>query len=150
MTVTVTVTKSASAAISLSGNAFTWGNIRTNTEQFLPSDNGNITVTGTLITSFTAGSGSIAIVSPVDITGAGGGTLSIGRLAITCSGAVHTGETYATVDTALSASATTNCATYGANYNTPINFSLGMFLDDRTLAADVYPATAFTVVGTAT
>ena len=149
-TITVSVTKQASAALTLSGNAFTWANVQADTDHFLASDGGNIIVTGTLITSFGSGAGSIAIVSPVNITGAGGGTFPIGDLAITCAGTVQTGQTFATAQTALGPSATATCVTYASNYNTALNFTLGMFLDDRTLPADVYPATNFTVAATAT
>lgn len=149
-TLTVTVTKNATANISLSGAAFTWSNVQDNTNQFLASDGGNITVTGKLITKIGSGSGSIAIAAPPNITGTGGGTLPISALSITCAGAANGGQTFATAQTALVASSSTNCATYGANYNTAINFTLGMFLDDRTIPADSYPATAFTVVATAT
>lgn len=149
-TVTVTVTKNATANISLSGSAFTWANVQDNTNQFLAADGGNLTVTGTLITKIGTGSGSIAIASPANITGTGGGSLPISALAITCSGGVVSGESFATAHTALTASSSTNCATYGANFDTALNFTLGMFLDDRTIPADSYPATNFTVVATAT
>jgi len=63
-TITVTVTKNATANISLCGAAFTWSNVQDNTSQFLASDGGNITVTGTLITKIGSGAGSIAISFP--------------------------------------------------------------------------------------
>jgi hypothetical protein len=149
-TITVSVTKNATANISLSGTAFTWANVQDNTNQFLASDGGNITVTGTLITKIATGAGSIAIAAPANITGSGGGSLPISALSMTCSGGAQTGQAFATAHTALTASSSTNCATFGANYETPLNFTLGMFLDDRTLPADTYPATNFTVVATAT
>lgn len=149
-TLTVSVTKNATANLSLSGSTFTWANVQDNTTQFLAADGGNITVSGTLITKVGSGSGSIAISSPANITGTGGATLPISALSITCSGTAQTGQAFATAHTALAASSSTNCATYGANYNTALNFTLGMFLDDRTLSADTYPATSFTVVATAT
>ena len=144
------MTKNATANLSLSGTAFTWANVQDNTNQFLAADGGNVTVTGTLITKIGTGSGSIAISSPANITGTGGGSLPISALSITCSGTAKTGQAFATAQTALAASSSTNCATYGANFNTPLNFTLGMFLDDRTIPADTYPATNFTVVATAT
>lgn len=149
-TLTVTVTKNATANLTLSGAAFTWAAVQDSTNQFLASDGGNITVTGQLITKIGSGSGSIAIAAPANITGSGGGSLPISALSITCAGTAHGGQAFATAQTALVASSSTNCATYGANYNTAINFTLGMFLDDRTIAADSYPATSFTVVATAT
>jgi len=149
-TIVITVNKKASANLTLSGTAFTWANVQDNTNQFLASDGSNITVTGTLITTIGTGSGSVAIASPANITGTGGSTLPINALSITCSGTARTGQTFATAQTALTASSNTNCATYAANYNTAINFTLGMFLDDRSISADTYPATNFTVVATAT
>ena len=149
-TITVSVTKNATANISLSGTAFAWANVVDNTNQFLASDGGPVTVTGTLITKIATGSGSIVIASPANITGSGGGTLPISDLSITCSGTTQTGQTFNTAHSALTASSSTNCASYGANYETALNFTLAMFLDDRTLAADTYPATNFTVVATAT
>ncbi len=144
------MTKNATANISLSGAAFTWGSVQDSTSQFLASDGGNITVTGQLITKIGSGAGSIAIAAPANITGTGGGILPISALSMTCAGSAHAGQAFASAQTALVASANTNCATFGANYNTAINFTLGMFLDDRTISADSYPATSFTVVATAT
>jgi hypothetical protein len=151
---TVSVTRSPSATISLSSNAFQWGNVTDNATQYLASDGGAVTVTGSIATSSTGGSGSISIQTPADLVGTANSSdvLPISSLSVTCSGSGNTGTnaapTYATQQ-ALAASGSTACATWGAGANVNVNVSLAMFLDDRTVPVDTYTSSGFAVVASA-
>lgn len=113
-----------------------------------------ITVTGQLTTKSNGTGGSIELLSPANISGAGGGILNISFFSMTCAGAAQTGQTFMANKTPLTASSTTACTTYAAGYDSTllggVNFTLSLFLDDRTLDDDSFPATNFTVVATAT
>jgi hypothetical protein len=140
----------ATANITVSPTSISFSNVG-ETQQYFPAS-GAITVSGTLITKF--GTGSIAILSPANITGTGGGTLPISDFSMTCSGTAQTGQTFAPAKTALAASTTTQCATYANGYNSNtfggLNFTINLFLDDRALDDDSFPATNFTIVASAT
>ena len=146
--------RAAVASITLSSNTLSF-NIVDSTQQFMPA--GSITVSGNLTVSANTGSaGSIQLLSPPDITGSSGGTLEIADFSLTCSGTAVAGQTFNAVRQPLTASAATPCATYATGFDTrkppvaPLDFALSLFLDDRTLDNDSYPATNFTVVATAT
>ena len=113
-----------------------------------------ISVTGQITTKSNGTGGSIDLLSPADVTGPGGGILKISYFSMTCAGGAQTGQTFVANSTPLSASSTTGCASYAKGYDSTllggINFTLSLFLDDRTLDDDSYPAKNFTVVATAT
>lgn len=122
-----------------------------NSNQYLTAST-TLSITGTLITKF--GTASIALMSSGDITGGGGGLLSISRLSMTCAGPAQAGESFVATKTPLVASSSVNCATYANGYNSAtfggVNLTLSLFLDERSLSADSYPATNFIIVATAT
>jgi hypothetical protein len=151
---TVSVTRNASATISLSSNAFQWGNVTDNATQYLASDGGAITVTGSIATSSTDGSGSISVQAPANLVGSASSSdvLPISNLSVTCSGSGNTGTNAApayAAQQALTASGSTACATWGAGANVNVDFSLAMFLDDRTVPVDTYTSSGFAVVASA-
>ncbi|HKU68118.1 MAG TPA: hypothetical protein VJP85_10105 [Candidatus Baltobacteraceae bacterium] len=150
----ISVTKNATASLSLSTATFTWANIVDSTNTSLAADNNpaSANVTGTMLTTYTSGSGQIVVASPANITGTSGGTLPINALQIECTGSAQTGQTFnASTPTALTASASTTCASYAAGYYTPISFRLLMFVDDSRFPADKYSsASGFSLVASAT
>ena len=150
----VSVKKKPTANISLSTSSFTWANITDSSNTSLPADNNPTVanVTGTLVTTFASGAGTINVSSPADILGTGGGTLPIAALQITCSGTAQTGQTFnAATATALTASGNTLCASYASGFNKPLSFELSMFLDDTQFPVDTYTSVAgFGLVASAT
>ena len=102
------------------------------------------------------GSGSIDLLSPANISGSQGGLLRISYFSMSCFGAGVPGQTFVAIKAQLSASSSRSCATYGGGFSSltipggQLDFTMTLFLDDRTLDADTYPATNFTVVATAT
>lgn len=150
----VSITKKATASISLSTATFTWANITDSTQTSLGADNNpaSANVTGTILTTFSSGSGQINVGAPANITGTSGGTLPISALQIQCTGAAQTGQTFnAASATALTASANTLCASYASGYYTPISFKLLMFVDDSKFPADTYSsASGFSLIASAT
>lgn len=150
----ISVKKKPTANISLSTATFTWANVTDDATTSLAADNNPTTanVTGTLVTTFSSGAGQINVSSPPDITGAGGGTLPIAALQITCTGTATTGQTFnANAATPLTASSTTLCASYASGYNTKLGFELSMFLDDTQFPVDTYTsASGFGLVASAT
>lgn len=147
--VTVSINRVASASISLSRSTFTWASLSDGTNQYMASDAGNTTVTGYIATSG-SGSGSVVVSAPANITGTNANVLPISDLAITCAGGVLAGQTFASPNSAMTASASTNCATYAANFHNALNFTIGMFVDDRNLPVDNWTSAGFAVVATAT
>lgn len=121
------------------------------TNQYLAAST-TLAITGTLVTK--SSTGSIAMLSPGNITGGAGGLLKISYLSMTCAGPAQTGESFVATKTPLVASSSVNCATFANGYNSGsfggVNLTLSLFLDERTLPADSYPATNFTIVATAT
>lgn len=152
---TVSATVPASASITLSSSSFAWASVTDNSTQYLPSDGGAITITGSIATSSVSGAGSVSVTAPANLTGTTTTTdiLPISALSLTCSGTGNTGTnaapTYKTQQ-ALQASATTACATWGAGTSANLNFSLAMFLDDRSIPVDSYTSSGFAVVASAT
>jgi hypothetical protein len=150
----ISITKNATASLSLSTSTFTWANITDSTNTSLAADNNpnSANVTGTMLTTYSSGSGQIVVASPANLTGTNGGTLPINALQIQCSGSAQTGQTFnAATPTALTASASTTCASYAAGYYTPVSFKLLMFVDDSRFPADTYSsASGFSLVATAT
>ena len=75
---------------------------------------------------------------------------------MTCTGAAHAGETMVATKAQLVASSSVTCATYAGGFDSTtlsggqIHFNMMIFLDDRTLDNDTFPATNFTVVASAT
>ena len=145
----------ASVAITISPTTLTWANVNDFTNQFLASDNGPILVTGTLVTG-TADSthtSTIGVTAPAKVLGSLlGNVVPISAFSMTCSGAGNSvAPVYAAAHTSLVASSTTTCATWSTAKNTRItlNFSIAIFLDDRTFPGDTYSAAGFAVVGTA-
>jgi len=150
----VSITKKSTASISLSTSTFTWANITDSSTTSLAADNNSASanVTGSVLTTYSSGSGQISVTSPANIVGTGGGTLPINALQIQCTGTAQTGQTFnAASATALTASASTTCASYAAGYYTPISFKLLMFVDDSRFPADTYTsASGFALVASAT
>lgn len=149
----ISVTKKATASIALSTGTFTWANITDDSNTALGADNNpaSANVTGTLITTYSSGSGSINVSAPADITGTKGGTLPMSAIKIKCTDAGNTGETLTTTATALTASSSTTCGSYASGYNTPISFELLMYVDDTAFPADTYSSAAgFGLVASAT
>lgn len=150
----VSITKKPTASISLTTSTFTWANITDSASTSLAADNNpaSANVTGTILTTFSSGSGQITVTSPANIVGTGGGTLPINALQIQCTGTAQTGQTFnASVATALTASASTACASYASGYYAPISFKLLMFVDDSRFPADTYTsASGFALVASAT
>lgn len=150
---TVSVTKPAGASISLSSNSFNWGSVTDASSANLASDDGPITVTGNIATTSTTGSGSVIVTAPANLTGSNNASniIPISALSMVCSGGGNSGTnatpTYAPQQ-ALSAS--TSCASWGAGAIVNVNFSLAMFLDDRSIPVDTYTSSGFAVVATAT
>ena len=150
----ISVTKNATASISLSTATFTWANITDSSNTSLGADNNpaSANVTGTMLTTYSSGSGQINVSSPANITGTKGGTLPINALQIQCTGSAVAGQTYnAASATALTASASTACSSYASGYYTPVSFKLLMFVDDSRFPADTYSsASGFSLVASAT
>jgi len=150
----VSITKHATASISLSTATFTWANITDSTQTSLGADNNpaSANVTGTILTTYSSGSGQINVGSPANITGTSGGTLPISALQVQCTGTAQTGQTFnASSATALTASANTLCASYASGFYTPISFKLLMFVDDSKFPADTYSsASGFSLIASAT
>lgn len=115
-----------------------------------------IGITGQITTNL--GTASLALLSPANITGTGGGVLKISYFSMTCSGPAQAGQTFTASKTPLVASSSVNCATYARGFDsnngngngTGLNVTLSLFLDERTLSADSYPATNFTIIASAT
>ena len=150
----ISITKKPTANITLSTATFTWANITDSSNTSLAADNNpaSANVTGTLITTYSSGSGQLNVSAPANITGTAGGTLPINALQITCSGSAVAGQTFnASSATALTASANTLCASYASGYNTPLSVKLSMFVDDTRFPVDTYTSAAgFGLVASAT
>ena len=140
----------AAVAISVSPTALSFTSTGI-TNQYVAA-NTTLTVTGQITTK--SGTGSLQIMSPGDITGSGGGLLKISYFSMTCAGTAQAGASYVAAKTPLVASSSVNCATFASGYDSNafggINVTLSLFLDERTLSADTYPASNFTIVATAT
>lgn len=142
----------AIANITVSTAALTF-NAVDSSQQFMPS--APITIGGQIRTKST-GSASIVMLSPANISGGSGGVLKISYFSMTCAGAAHAGQTLVATKTPLVASSSVTCATFTNNFDAStlpgeqLNFAMSIFLDDRTLDDDSYPATNFTIVATAT
>lgn len=142
----------ASVTLTISPTSLSWtaGDF---VNQFLSPTNGPIVVTGTMVTGSANGThtATIGIAAPAQILGSQvTNVIPISALTMTCSGAGNApAPVYAGVHTPLVASSTTNCATWSVAKNTTItvNFTINLFLDDRTFPADTYTAAGFTVVG---
>ena len=105
----ISITKKPTANITLSTATFTWANITDSSNTSLAADNNpaSANVTGTLITTYSSGSGQLNVSAPANITGTAGGTLPINALQITCSGSAVAGQTFnASSATALTATPT--------------------------------------------
>jgi hypothetical protein len=144
----------ASVVISINPSVLNW-TVSDFINQFLPADH-TIVVTGTLVTGAAAGlhTSTVGISSPAKITGTNAAnSVPISALTVTCSGNGNSvAPVYAAAHSALVASATTQCATWTTASATTItlNFTINMFLDDRSFPADTYNnAVGFTVVGSA-
>jgi hypothetical protein len=149
---TINITRPIAATVNISQNNFTWAAVSDFTNQFLPADSNSNTVSGSIVTTGTSGSGSIAISAPASILGSNvANIIPISALTMTCSTSTGTGTapTFAAVHTALVASSSTNCATWSAGATSSYSFTLAMFLDDRTFVADTYTSAGFAVVATA-
>jgi hypothetical protein len=149
----VTVTAAAIAAISISANNITCA----------PTDASNLhfpcstsTATGSIRSTGTGGSASLAVSSPAGpIAGTNGNSIPISALQITCTstgtGVNATPATLAT-QAALTASATTSCATWTTlPVVSVLNVLISFFINDTVVAADTYTTlTGFNVTATAT
>ena len=141
----------ATANITLSPATYSF-RVIDSAQQYMASS--SITVGGTLTTKNSGGS--IVMLAPGNITGPGGGVMKISYFSITCSGAAAAGQSFLANKTPLVASSSVGCATYGTGFDSTrlpggqLNFTMSLFLDDRTLDNDSYPASNFTVVATAT
>ena len=142
----------AVANITLSSGALTFNAVDF-TQQYMAST--PITAGGTIDTK-NNGSGSIVMLSPGNISGGSGGVLKISYFSMTCAGPAAAGQTFVATKTPLVASSSVGCATYAKGFDSTtlpggqLNFTMSLFLDDRTLDNDRYPATNFIVVATAT
>ncbi|MBC5816039.1 MAG: hypothetical protein GIW97_05805 [Candidatus Eremiobacteraeota bacterium] len=146
----------AIASITVSSSALTYTVVDFTQQYMTPNPPGApITIGGQIVTKNT-GSGSIVLLSPANISGGGGGVLKISYFSMTCSGTARAGQTLVATKTPLVASSSVTCATYTNNFDSStlpggqLNFAMTIFLDDRTLDNDAYPATNFTLVATAT
>jgi hypothetical protein len=149
---TINITRPLAATVSISQNNFTWSSVTDFTNQFLPADSNANIVSGTMTTTGTSGSGSIAISAPASITGSNvANVIPVSALSVTCSTSTGTGTapTFAAPHTALVASSSTNCATWSSGALASYSFTMAMFLDDRSFPADTYTAAGFNVVVTA-
>jgi hypothetical protein len=149
---TINITRPLAATVNLSQANFTWASVTDTANQFLPADSNANIVSGSIVSTGTSGAGSIAISAPASITGSNPlNVIPISALSVTCSASTGTGSvpTFAGAHTALVASSSTNCATWGAGAIAAYSFTMGMFLDDRTFLADTYTAAGFNVVATA-
>jgi hypothetical protein len=155
--VAMTVTAGAAASVSLTTSpaSLTW-TANDFVTQFLSPSNGPIVVTGTLRSGNGNGThtATIGVAAPAQITGSNvTNVIPISALAMTCSGAGNSpAPVYAGAHTALVASSTTTCATWSVAKNTDItvNFTIDLFLDDRSFPADTYGSAGFTIVGSST
>jgi hypothetical protein len=149
---TISITRPLAATVNISQNNFTWSSVTDFTNQFLPADSNANIVSGSIVSTGTSGSGSIAISAPASITGSNvANVIPISALSVTCSTSTGTGTapTFAAPHTALVASSSTNCATWSSGALATYSFTMAMFLDDRTFPADTYTAAGFSVVATA-
>jgi hypothetical protein len=145
----------ASVSLSISPSSLTW-TVNDFVNQFLAPDNGPISVTGSM--SSGTGNGThtetIGVAAPAQITGSHTtNIIPISAFSMTCSGVGNSpAPAYAGAHAGLVASSTTTCATWSVAKNTAItvNFSLQLFLDDRTFPADSYTSAGFSIVGSAT
>jgi hypothetical protein len=145
----------ASVAITISPTSLSW-TVGDFVNQFLTPTNGPIVVTGTMVTGAGGGAAphtaTIGIVAPAKILGSNvANVIPISALTVTCSGAGNApAPVYAGAHTVLVASSEVDCATWSVPKNTTItvNFTMDVFLDDRTFPADTYTAAGFTVIGT--
>ena len=149
---TINITRPIAATVNLSQNNFTWASVTDSTNQFLGADSNADIVSGSIVSTGTSGSGSIAIFAPASIVGSNvSNVIPISALSVTCSTSTGTGTapTFAAAHTALVASSSTNCATWTAGALATYSFTMAMFLDDRTFPADTYTSAGFNVVATA-
>ncbi|MFN2527863.1 MAG: hypothetical protein ABR584_04005 [Candidatus Baltobacteraceae bacterium] len=146
----------ALAGITVSSSALTYTVVDFRQQYMTPNPPGAPITVGGQIRTKSTGSGSIVLLSPADISGGSGGVLKISYFSMTCAGTAQAGQTFIANKTPLVASSSVTCATYAANFDSStlpgaqLNFAMTIFLDERTLDNDAYPATNFTVVATAT
>ena len=145
----------ASVAISITPSTLSWTNVNDFTNQFLAPSGGPIAVTGTMKSGTGNGAHAltIGVTSPAKVLGSvTGNAIPISAFSITCAGMGNSAApVYAAANTTLVASSATTCATWAPAKSTTItlNFTINVFLDDRTFPADTYTAVGFNVVGSA-
>jgi len=148
----VSVNAHPAAIVTLSASNFYWANIAS--QDKVPSDNGPVTVTGTMRTSASSGGGSIGVMSPGNLTGTQhtNHTLNISQFTLGCSGSgnIGTQPTYAPLYTVLAAQSTVPCATWGQGATSQLHFLFNLFLDGRGLPNDTYASSGFALIASST
>jgi hypothetical protein len=160
---TVAATVNTIATVNISTGAYTFTSSDNLTAHLAANENASLpaagNVTGSIRTS-KANPGFVNVVAPAGpLTGTGGAAIAIASLQITC--AVGTGNsglnaapTGLATTTALTASASTQCAKYNnaaTGTSAQVGLLLSMFLDDTAVIADTYSALAgFSVAASAT
>ncbi len=148
----VSVNVKPAAVVTLSASNFYWANIAS--QDRVPSDNGPVTVTGTMRTSANGGGGSIGVMSPGNLTGTQQPThkLNINQFTLGCSGSgnIGTQPTYAPLYTVLAAQSTVPCATWGQGATSQLHFLFNLFLDGRGLPSDTYASSGFSLIASST
>ena len=144
----------ASVSLTISPTSLSW-TANDFVNQFLSPTNGPIVVTGTMRSGTANGTHTVTIgvAAPARITGSNvTNVIPISAFSMTCSGVGNSpAAVYAGAHTTLVASSTTNCARWSVAKNTTItvNFTIDLFLDDRTFPGDTYTSAGFRIVGSA-
>ncbi len=159
---TVSANVATIGTVSLSTTAYSFTST-TNSNAHLPANENpagsTSNITGSIRTT-KAGVGLISVASPAGpLTGAAGGSIPIASLSMTCAtGSANSGvnatPTGLAALTALTASASTQCAKYNnsaTGTSAQVGLLLSLFLDETTPVADTYAALAgFSVTVSAT
>ncbi|MBC5811164.1 MAG: hypothetical protein GIW95_10010 [Candidatus Eremiobacteraeota bacterium] len=162
-TFTVAATVNTIATINISTGAYTFTSSDNTNTHLAANENASIpaagNITGSIRTS-KANPGFINVVAPAGpLTGAAAATIPIASLQVTCAaGTGNTGvnavPTGLASQTALTASASTQCAKYNngaTGTSAQVGILLSMFLDDTAVIADTYAAlSGFSVAASAT
>jgi hypothetical protein len=159
-TFTVSATINTIATVSISTSAFSFTSSDNTTTALAANENASIPAAGNItgaIRTTKANPGFINLAAPAGpLTGTGGATLPISALKVTCAAGtgnsgVNAVPTGLASLTALTASGSVQCAKYGPGTSATVGILLTMFLDDTTVLADTFAATAgFSVVASAT
>ncbi len=162
-TFTVAATVNTIATVNISTSAYTFTSSDNTNTHLAANENASLpaagNVTGSIRTS-KANPGFIQVVAPAGpLTGTGGATIPIASLQITCATGTGNSGVNATPSglasqTALTASASTQCAKYNnaaTGTSAQVGLLLSLFLDDTVVIADTYSAlSGFSVAASAT